>query len=112
MGELGGLPDIHTPPHPPNPPRLALPSTVLIQVLEFGFRVREIQKCDLLDSLSFVRCKERSAERLSWREKFRSNRRALEEGFSLLEEPLQEVLPAGALPASCPEGSQRIQAGL
>lgn len=43
---------------------LALPSPMLTQVLEFGLRMWDIQKCDPLDSLSFVRWKERSGERV------------------------------------------------
>lgn len=64
---------------------MALPNKMLILVLEFGFRVWDIQKNGLPDSLFFVRCKGKRGKKLVLERGvlFKRKGRALEESFFL-----------------------------
>lgn len=71
---------------------MALPSMMLILLLEFGFRVWDIQKNGLPDSLFFVRCKEKRGKKLVLEGGilFKQERKGVGEGFfPLFKEPLQ-----------------------
>lgn len=65
---------------------MALPSMMLILVLEFGFRVWDIQKNGLPDSLFFVRCKGKRGGKLVLERGilFKQERKGVGGGFSPL----------------------------